>query len=106
MDHVEARYGNQLKYGKHQYEVLEQADGLIICTEWSAFRSPQFSAMFKSMCQHAIFDGRQCGSQKIRHGNWAKTTLCGDSLANGLGGKVDAADSTDAVGFAGEECAA
>lgn len=58
MDHVEARYGNQLKYGKHQYEVLEQADGLIICTEWSAFRSPQFSAMFKAMRQHAIFDGR------------------------------------------------
>jgi UDPglucose 6-dehydrogenase len=37
---------------------LEKADGLIICTEWSVFRSPDFTVMFKSMNQPVIFDGR------------------------------------------------
>ena len=58
MNNVSAQFGDRLSYAKNPYQALEKADGLIICTEWSVFRSPDFSVMFKSMNQPVIFDGR------------------------------------------------
>ncbi len=58
MSNVSAQFGDRLSYAKNPYQALEKADGLIICTEWSVFRSPDFSVMFKSMNQPVIFDGR------------------------------------------------
>ena len=47
-----------VKFGKNQYEVLENADGLILVTEWLSFREPDFERMKALMKQHVIFDGR------------------------------------------------
>jgi UDPglucose 6-dehydrogenase len=58
MNNVSAQFGDRLSYAKNPYQALDKADGLIICTEWSVFRSPDFSVMFKSMNQPVIFDGR------------------------------------------------
>lgn len=58
MNNVSAQFGDRLSYAKNPYQALEKADGLIICTEWSVFRSPDFSVMYKSMNQPVIFDGR------------------------------------------------
>jgi UDPglucose 6-dehydrogenase len=58
MNNVAAQFGNRLSYAKNPYHALEKVDGLIICTEWSVFRSPDFTVMFKSMNQPVIFDGR------------------------------------------------
>jgi UDPglucose 6-dehydrogenase len=58
MNNVAAQFGDRLSYAKNPYHALEKADGLIICTEWSVFRSPDFTVMFKSMNQPVIFDGR------------------------------------------------
>lgn len=58
MSNVSAQFGDRLSYAKNPYQALEKADGLIICTEWSVFRSPDFSVMFKSMNHPVIFDGR------------------------------------------------
>jgi len=37
---------------------LEQADALVICTEWQLFRSPDFDLIRASLKQPVIFDGR------------------------------------------------
>jgi UDPglucose 6-dehydrogenase len=58
MDNVATQFGDRLRYAKNPYQALETVDGLIICTEWSVFRSPDFSMMRKNMNQHVIFDGR------------------------------------------------
>ena len=58
MDNVATQFGDRLQYAQNPYQALETMDGLIICTEWSVFRSPDFSIMRKHMNQHVIFDGR------------------------------------------------
>jgi UDPglucose 6-dehydrogenase len=58
MDNVATQFGDRLQYAQNPYQALETMDGLIICTEWSVFRSPDFSIMRKNMNQHVIFDGR------------------------------------------------
>ena len=58
MNNISAQFGDKLLYAKNPYHALDKADALIICTEWSVFRSPDFSVMYKSMNQPVIFDGR------------------------------------------------
>jgi UDPglucose 6-dehydrogenase len=40
------------------YAPLEDADALVICTEWSIFRSPNFEKVKDLLKQPVIFDGR------------------------------------------------
>ena len=40
------------------YEALEGADALVICTEWSIFRTPDFNKVKNLLNQNIIFDGR------------------------------------------------
>lgn len=49
---------SKLTYAFSNYTALENADALIICTEWNAFRQPDFSRIKKSLRQPLIFDGR------------------------------------------------
>jgi UDPglucose 6-dehydrogenase len=47
-----------VSYASSTYEALEGADALIICTEWSKFREPDFERMRSLMKASVIFDGR------------------------------------------------
>ncbi|CAM1366777.1 UDP-glucose 6-dehydrogenase [Tenacibaculum sediminilitoris] len=47
-----------IDYKKSKYEVLEDADALILLTEWKEFRSPDFSEIKKQLNTPVIFDGR------------------------------------------------
>jgi len=47
-----------VSYASSTYEALEGADALIICTEWSKFREPDFERMRSLMRASVIFDGR------------------------------------------------
>lgn len=58
MPNVKKQIGDIVKYGENQYEVLENADALIIATEWNEFRTPNFLKMVSSMKNKVIFDGR------------------------------------------------
>ncbi|PTX17963.1 nucleotide sugar dehydrogenase, partial [Pontibacter mucosus] len=57
---AEARHslGDRVEYGKDEYEVLIEADALLLVTEWPEFRSPNFSVVGKLMREKAVFDGR------------------------------------------------
>jgi UDPglucose 6-dehydrogenase len=58
MENVKSVFGNQISYAKDEYDALLQADALLICTEWSTFRNPNFRAMKDLMADNVIFDGR------------------------------------------------
>jgi UDPglucose 6-dehydrogenase len=55
---VRAIYGDKLTYCDRPYGALEQADALVIVTEWNEFRNPDFEVMARLMRQPVIFDGR------------------------------------------------
>jgi UDPglucose 6-dehydrogenase len=40
------------------YKALDGADALVICTEWSIFRTPDFEKIKKALKSLVIFDGR------------------------------------------------
>ncbi|MCX7874999.1 MAG: UDP-glucose/GDP-mannose dehydrogenase family protein [Melioribacteraceae bacterium] len=46
------------EYSNEQYEVLKDADALLILTEWNEFRNPDFNKMKSLLKNHLIFDGR------------------------------------------------
>ena len=48
-----------------QYATLENADALIIVTEWNEFRSPDFSRIKTDLNQPVIFDGRNLFEPKF-----------------------------------------
>ena len=41
-----------------KYAALQDADALVICTEWQQFRAPDFDEMEARMRSKIIFDGR------------------------------------------------
>ncbi|CAM1373388.1 UDP-glucose 6-dehydrogenase [Tenacibaculum litopenaei] len=49
---------HDVAYKKAKYDVLEDADALILLTEWKEFRSPDFDEITKQLKQPVIFDGR------------------------------------------------
>ncbi|MGP8215924.1 MAG: UDP-glucose dehydrogenase family protein [Bacteroidia bacterium] len=57
-DNVKKLIGDTIKYAANEYEALDGADALIIATEWSLFRTPDFEEMKKRMKKPVIFDGR------------------------------------------------
>jgi UDPglucose 6-dehydrogenase len=58
MPNVKATIGDKIKYTSSQYEALEGADALVIATEWSEFRTPDFERIGANLKYKAIFDGR------------------------------------------------
>lgn len=50
--------GDRILIAGGQYDCLEEADALIIITEWSEFRNPDFERMKSVMKTPVIFDGR------------------------------------------------
>lgn len=58
MKNVKSTIGDKIDYADNQYDALENADALIIATEWNEFRTPDFAKIESSLRSKAIFDGR------------------------------------------------
>ncbi|MNK37769.1 UDP-glucose 6-dehydrogenase TuaD [compost metagenome] len=58
MNNVKAIVGDKITYSENQYDALVDADALLIATEWSVFRNPDFELMETSLSNKVIFDGR------------------------------------------------
>jgi UDPglucose 6-dehydrogenase len=58
MNNVRNLIGHKISYCADQYSALDDADGLIIATEWNEFRTPDFEKIESLLKQKAIFDGR------------------------------------------------
>ncbi|MBD79377.1 MAG: UDP-glucose 6-dehydrogenase [Crocinitomicaceae bacterium] len=58
MENVKGVLGDKIEYADDQYSALQDADALLICTEWQVFRSPDFNRIKDGMSSNVIFDGR------------------------------------------------
>jgi len=58
MDNVKKQLGDKIEYVENQYEALDGADALLIATEWSAFKNPDFNLIKSKLKIPLIFDGR------------------------------------------------
>lgn len=58
MPNVKNKIGDKIAYASNQYEALTGADILVIATEWSEFRTPDFEIIEKELPSKVIFDGR------------------------------------------------
>ena len=58
MPNIKKQFGDKLNYGSSMYNALENTDALLICTEWSIFRTPDFQRIKNTLTAPIIFDGR------------------------------------------------
>jgi UDPglucose 6-dehydrogenase len=58
MSNVKGVIGDKISYVESQYDALQDADALIIATEWSEFRTPDFGKITSMLKNKVIFDGR------------------------------------------------
>ena len=58
MENVKHLLGDKISYADSIYGTLQDADALLIITEWAEFRSPDFAKIEKLLKNKVIFDGR------------------------------------------------
>lgn len=58
MSNVKNVLGDKISFTEDQYKALKDADALLIATEWSLFRTPEFDKMASLLKRKVIFDGR------------------------------------------------
>jgi|TARA_R110002020_G_scaffold30237_1_gene95179 UDPglucose 6-dehydrogenase len=58
MPNIKKQFGDKLQYANAMYDALEGADALVICTEWSIFRTPNYQKLKQLLKHPVIFDGR------------------------------------------------
>jgi len=58
MPNVQGVIGDKITYASNEYEALENADALVVCTEWGIFRNPDFDKIAALLNDKVIFDGR------------------------------------------------
>ncbi len=58
MKNVKKQIGDVITFASDEYDALKDADALLIATEWSVFRTPQFDKIDSLLKNKVIFDGR------------------------------------------------
>lgn len=67
MKNVKNLIGDKITYASDEYEALNDADALLIATEWSLFRNPDFEKLSSLLKNKVIFDGRNLyGIQQMK----------------------------------------
>jgi UDPglucose 6-dehydrogenase len=65
MSNVKQLVGDKITFVESQYDALVDADALVIATEWSEFRTPDFNKITSLLKNKAIFDGRNLFDLKL-----------------------------------------
>lgn len=58
METAKVIFGDKIIYSSNSYEALENADALILITEWNEFKRPSFDKIKSKLKEPIIFDGR------------------------------------------------
>lgn len=58
MEECEKKIGNMVQYAKGPYEAVQNADVLVLVTEWPEFRVPDYTQLKERMKGNVIVDGR------------------------------------------------
>jgi UDPglucose 6-dehydrogenase len=71
MENVKEKIGDTVEYKAKSMDALNDADCLLICTEWAQFRNPDFDEMEERMKAKVIFDGRNLyDMKKLMNKGW------------------------------------
>jgi len=65
MNNVQQLFADRLIYANEMYDALDDADAMLILTEWSEFRSPDFDIIQAKLKNKIIGDGRNVYDPKI-----------------------------------------
>jgi UDPglucose 6-dehydrogenase len=65
MEEAKRRLGRTVKFVDNNYDALKGADALLVVTEWSEFRRPDFDRIKLLMKEPVIFDGRNVYDPKV-----------------------------------------
>lgn len=57
-EHAKTIWADKITYAKNAYEALEDADAMLLLTEWNEFRRPDFDKIKALLNTPIIFDGR------------------------------------------------
>ncbi|OGI20265.1 MAG: hypothetical protein A3B68_05430 [Candidatus Melainabacteria bacterium RIFCSPHIGHO2_02_FULL_34_12] len=49
---------SNIEYANNEMESVKEANGLVVCTEWLQFRSPDFEKLAANLKDKVVFDGR------------------------------------------------
>ncbi len=65
-------FGDRIRYADHAMGALDDADALVICTDWDEFKQVDFPEAARRMNHRAIFDGRNLHRPETvrRRGFW------------------------------------
>lgn len=58
MSNVKAILGESVTFAETPYDALQDADALIVATEWNEFRTPDFDKILAALKDPVVFDGR------------------------------------------------
>ena len=58
MPEVKEKFGDRITYANDPYQATEDADALLLMTEWAEFRSPDWDEVSNKLRNKVIFDGR------------------------------------------------
>jgi UDPglucose 6-dehydrogenase len=58
VNNVKQIFGDRINFAETQYDCIENADALIVATEWNEFRTPDFDKILTLLKDPVIFDGR------------------------------------------------
>lgn len=64
MGECKRRIGNQVEYAKDMYDVVVDADALLLITEWKQFRLPSWKCIKRLMRGNIMIDGRNIYDMK------------------------------------------
>ena len=72
---VKSILGDAIEYADDMYSALEDADCLLIATEWPEFKNPNFEMMAEKLKNKVIFDGRNMYPLEVpaQHGFYYKS---------------------------------
>ena len=84
MPNIKREIGDKINYSGNQYEALQDADALIIATEWSEFRTPDFNKIGSLLKNKLIFDGRNLFDLKQMEECGFHYESIGRSVVNGI----------------------
>lgn len=58
MPNVKRLLGDTIGFSENAYDAVHDADALLIATEWSVFRNPDFEVLGQKLKNKVVFDGR------------------------------------------------
>lgn len=65
IENVKNLIGNKIEYADDAYAAIQDADALVVVTEWPEFRNPDFDKMNQTMKKKVVFDGRNLFEPEI-----------------------------------------